>query len=240
MVVSAAVGALTFLWLNKKLEDFIESQTPEDHHASGHFAAAAAADPQRDPEHPPTERSALSRQGSKQKLNMRRSRSNLAVEASSKPGLGAAMGMWLGVLVDGLPEGILLGFLAAKRSLHMVLVISLFIANFPEAFASASMMSEAGMATWKIVGLWTIIFLATGGLCGASCALLVLTCPDGHLSREAHFAVEAVEGLTAGAMLACIAAVMLPEAFERSDKHFLSLSSGFLCTAGFLSAVVIK
>jgi len=42
-------------------------------------------------------------------------------------------------------------------------------------------------------------------------------------------------------MIACIATVMLPEAFHRAGKEgLLVFSSGFLCTAGFLVAVTMK
>lgn len=155
-------------------------------------------------------------------------------------GTGAAWAMWLGVLVDGIPEGILLGFLAAQHRLSMVLVLSLFIANAPEAFAAASFMKTAGVPRTTTIGIWALLCVITGCLCGLSCYLLLWLAPGGHIAPEIEYGVAAVEGVAGGAMIACIAAVMLPEAFERSNKDVLYLSSGFLCTTGFLVAVLLK
>merc|ERR1719310_1069888 len=74
-------------------------------------------------------------------------------EADSKK-MKLAMAMWLGVLADGIPESILLGFLAAERKLSLVLVISLLIANFPESFSSASLLKEGNMPSGKIITMW--------------------------------------------------------------------------------------
>lgn len=159
-------------------------------------------------------------------------------------GLKLAQSMFLGLLVDGVPESILLGFLAAERSLSLVLVVSLFIANFPEAFSSASLMKEAGVPVWKIIGMWTALAILTGVLACLACAGLLWvvggTVQDGQLPFHVALGVAAVEGIAGGAMIACIAAVMLPEAFARKSHGYLFMDSGFLCTAGFLMAVLIK
>lgn len=144
----------------------------------------------------------------------------------------AGLSMWLGVFIDGLPEGILLGFLAAEHHLSMVLVISLFIANFPEAFSSACLLHEARWSPWKILSMWTFHFLLTAILAMISCEL----CP---VDVEANLWVRIfeclIEGLAGGAMLACITAVMLPEAYEIHHDAI-----GLLCLAGFLVSVMLK
>jgi zinc transporter ZupT len=159
-------------------------------------------------------------------------------------GMRLAYAMFLGLVVDGIPESILLGFLAAENSLSLVLVLSLFVANFPEAFSSASLMKEAGVPVWKIVGMWTALMLITGILAGLACAGLLYFAGDAIRTGEMPFhiamCVAAVEGIAGGAMIACIAAVMLPEAFGRKHETNILMDSGFLCTAGFLCAVLIK
>lgn len=156
--------------------------------------------------------------------------------------LNFAMALFLGLLVDGIPEAALLGFLVAEGYLSYVLVLSIFVAHFPEAFSSASLMTEAGMARPVILGMWTGLCLLTGLLCMAACGVLVYCIggdPD-HKSFELEVGIASVEGLAAGSMICCISAVMLPEAYERQNKDYLLLSSGFLCAAGFLSAVALK
>jgi zinc transporter ZupT len=180
--------------------------------------------------------------------NYAESKSNVSTEATpliDKPALAleagthgttdktaAGISIWLGVFIDGLPEGVLLGFLAAEHRLSMVLVISLFIANFPEAFSSACLLKEAGWKTWKILSMWTLCFVLTALLAMASCAM----CPA---NLQVHIGLRAlecfIEGLAGGAMLACVTAVMLPEAFA-IHKDFI----GLLCLFGFLTSVVLK
>mmetsp|Transcript_107655 Transcript_107655/g.303236 ORF Transcript_107655/g.303236 Transcript_107655/m.303236 type:complete len:364 (-) Transcript_107655:128-1219(-) len=147
-------------------------------------------------------------------------------------GSAAGLSMWLGVFIDGVPEGVLLGFLAAENHLSMALIVSLFISNFPEAFSSACLLREAGWPSWKILSIWTLCFVLTGVLAMIACAF----CP---VHAEVHLWVRicecCIEGLAGGAMLACITAVMLPEAYEiHSD------AIGILCLSGFLFSVVLK
>lgn len=155
-----------------------------------------------------------------------------------------AFALFLGILVDGVPEGILMGFLAAEGHLSWVLVFSLLVANFPEAFSSASLMRQGGESKVKIVGMWGGLCLLVGALAGIACFGLMYffpSYPHGDLPQGCLLLVSLVEGITGGAMIACIATVMLPEAFQRAGKHgALCASSGFLCTAGFLVAVVLK
>jgi zinc transporter ZupT len=169
-----------------------------------------------------------------------------------------AFALFLGLLVDGVPEGILMGFLSAEGHLTPVLLISLFVANFPEAFSSASLLIKAQMPIFVIVGMWSGLCLLVGCLCGLSCYLLLYFFPaygaqNGHGDHAAGalpfsvlLGISLVEGLTGGSMIACISAVMLPEAFEQSggkeEKNNWSFytQSGFLCTAGFLMSVSMK
>jgi uncharacterized membrane protein len=172
-------------------------------------------------------------------------------ESVDKQGLVVALGIFLGLLVDGLPEGILMGFLSAEGHLTPVLLFSLFVANLPEAFASGSLMVQAGLSTGQIMGLWTGLMLLVGGLCGLSCYLLLFFFPTygahaaghggGDLPMSVLIGISLVEGITGGAMIACISSVMLPEAFANCDKNrpFLH-QTGFLCTAGFLVSVGLK
>lgn len=159
-----------------------------------------------------------------------------------------AFALFLGLLVDGVPEGILMGFLSAEGHLTPVLIISLFIANFPEAFSSASLLVQTRMSTAKIVGMWLGLCLLVGSLAGLSCYMLLSFYPAiGHHGFHSSLPISAlvfialVEGITGGAMIACISEVMLPEAFERVGKkgNFYA-QSGFLCTSGFLLSVALK
>jgi len=183
--------------------------------------------------------------------NKRMEATNKEIEAKmseadlAKRGKHVAFALFLGILVDGVPEGLLMGFLAAEGHLSAVLIISLLVANFPEAFSSASLMRQGGVSSSKIIAMWTGLCVMVGVLAGSACFFLKYffpTYPGGKdLPQSLLISVAIVEGITGGAMIACIATVMLPEAFQRSSKEgTLFLTSGFLCTAGFLLAVVMK
>jgi hypothetical protein len=160
-------------------------------------------------------------------------------------GNSVAYALFLGLLVDGVPEGILMGFLAAEGHLSTVLIVSLLVANFPEAFSAASLMVQGGLPVYIIVSMWTSLCLMVGVLAGASCYLLQVHFPKypaGDLPSSLLISAAVVQGLTGGAMISCIANVMLPEAFARGGGRHgpLIATSGFLCTAGFLVAVSMK
>jgi hypothetical protein len=175
------------------------------------------------------------------------------VDIANNKGLAAAAGIFLGLLVDGLPEGILMGFLSAEGHLTPVLIASLFVANLPESFASGSLMVQSqALSTATIMALWTGLCLLVGSLCGLSCYLLLYFFPNygvysshgghgGQLPMSVLIGIALVEGITGGAMIACISSVMLPEAFAQGDKNrpFLH-QTGFMCTAGFLVSVALK
>lgn len=170
---------------------------------------------------------------------------NESPREAARKGKQVAFALFVGLLVDGVPEGILMGFLAAEGHLSAVFVVSLFVANFPEAFSSASLMRQGEVGVCWILTLWCSLCLGVGALAGGSCFLLQQsfpTYPHGeNLPQALLLTVAVVEGITGGAMIACIATVMLPEAFERAGKAGpLWATSGFLCTTGFLLAVVMK
>lgn len=168
-----------------------------------------------------------------------------ATEASKRKARQVAFALFVGLLIDGVPEGVLMGFLAAEGHLTPVLVISLFVANFPEAFSSSSLLVLGKIPVYAIIGMWTLLCILVGCLAGLSCKLLLVAYPDFSegmkLPIEMLLIIAIVEGVTGGAMIACISSVMLPEAFERAGKDgSLFMSSGFLCTSGFLTAVFLK
>lgn len=156
-----------------------------------------------------------------------------------------ALKLYAVLLVDGIPEGILMGFLAAEGFLSTTLVISFLIANFPEAFAGAVLMQKGGFPRWQIVGVWGGLMLVIGMLAGVSCDLLLMVDPEftgeTHVPFEIQILVSVMEGLAGGAMISGIAGTMLPEAYERRNKTgWMVTSGGFLCTIGFLTSVGIK
>merc|ERR550525_43433 len=85
-----------------------------------------------------------------------------------------AMNLFMMLLVDGVPEGILMGFMAAQGFLSPTFTLSLLVANFPEAFASSTLFLPGQMPVAQILALWTGLMLLVGSLAGISCYLLLM------------------------------------------------------------------
>ncbi|EKX42327.1 hypothetical protein GUITHDRAFT_60925, partial [Guillardia theta CCMP2712] len=143
-----------------------------------------------------------------------------------------ALMIWLGILIDAIPESMVIGFIVAEGSRNpLVFVIGVFLSNFPEAMASANTMKHVGLNTVTILLLWTSTCVITG--LGAMFGAAIM--PSSGLSGDFELFVKAMEGLAAGAMLTMIAQTMLPEACEKGGAL-----TGIFCSCGFLSALLAK
>lgn len=139
---------------------------------------------------------------------------------------GAALAIWLGILLDGIPESLVLGTIQAKSSISLSLIAGLFISNYPEALSSSIGMKHQGLSFGRILLMWSSLVLVTG-LGAALGALFFAT------ASAANFAV--IEGIAAGAMLTMIAQTMLPEAYIKGGNVV-----GLATLAGFLVALFFK
>mmetsp|Transcript_37233 Transcript_37233/g.97523 ORF Transcript_37233/g.97523 Transcript_37233/m.97523 type:complete len:523 (+) Transcript_37233:361-1929(+) len=146
----------------------------------------------------------------------------------------AALMIWLGILIDGIPESFVLGILSnnGNQSSLLTFVIGVFLANFPEAMSSSGTMKACGMKVTTILGMWTTILVGTGFGAALGAALF----PPGSNENEDTLLITAgIEGLCGGAMLTMIANTVLPEAFEQGGNVV-----GLSCLMGFMSALAVK
>jgi CRP-like cAMP-binding protein len=168
--------------------------------------------------------------------------SELQLRSESEKHSGAPLAIWLGILIDGIPESIVIGagladllverahIVEQLRFLHIIpytLIAGLFLSNFPEALSSAANMRKQGMGNKKIMFMWTSLMILTG--IGAGLGFLL----GGILPLTW---IVFTEGGAAGAMLTMIASAMIPEAVHLGSPHAVGLST----LSGFLSAIVFK
>jgi len=161
--------------------------------------------------------------------------------AEERPGSGLAV--WLGLLIDGIPESIvigsgLMGLVAGRLAetgsvsfgqvLPYTLIAGLFLSNFPEALSSSVAMRAQGFSHVRVLSLWTVLMIVTA--LGAGVGYLV-----GDIVP--HVPLVAVEGIAAGAMLTTIASTMIPEAVHLSGSPS---RSGLATLAGFVAAAAFK
>ena len=155
---------------------------------------------------------------------------------------GAPLAIWLGILLDGIPESFVIGSgllvllqseagLAAPGRFGDVipytLIAGLFLSNFPEALASSANMRLQGWGKQRIFMLWFSLMVITAA--GAAVGFILA---DSISSVWLSF----TEGLAAGAMLTMIAAAMIPEAVHMGKANAVGLGT----LAGFLAAISFK
>lgn len=154
----------------------------------------------------------------------------------------SGMAIWLGLLIDGIPESFVIGagfltLLSVKLGaglepsftevLPYTLIAGLFLSNFPEALSASMGMKKSGMSTGKIMMMWMslVIIIGIGALVGY------------YIGSSIPHEIEiAIEGLAAGAMLTMIAQTMIPEAVHLGGAKVVGLST----LIGYLSAVAFK
>ena len=157
---------------------------------------------------------------------------------------GAPMAIWLGILLDGIPESFVIGSAlvvsvataisqSGAESVTFVsifpytLIAGLFLANFPEAMSSSIGMKMQGWSNSRIFLMWFSLMVLTAIGAGVGYWL------GGSVD---HGIVILIEGLAAGAMLTMIAAAMIPEAVHLGGSSVTGLST----LSGFLAAISFK
>ncbi len=137
---------------------------------------------------------------------------------------GAPLAIWLGILLDGIPEALVIGASALHGGhVSYSLVAGLFLSNFPEVLSSSVGMRQQGMAFARVFTMWLSLMVLTG-LCAAVGALVLVESP--------LVVVSVLEGIAAGAMLTMIAETMMPEAYFKGGSVV-----GLSTLAGFLVAI---
>lgn len=146
-------------------------------------------------------------------------------------GASAALAIWLGILIDGVPESLIIGTMAiSAEGISLAFIAGVFLANLPEAMSSAVSMLKNKMSVSRIMIMWGSLCLLTG-LGAAFGATILPADPTGNM----FYLILGVEGLAAGAMLTMIAETMLPEAFEQGGRIV-----GISTLLGFLAALIVK
>jgi ZIP family zinc transporter len=140
---------------------------------------------------------------------------------------GSALAIVLGIVLDGIPESIVIGLgLLAGEGVSVAVLAAVFLSNLPEAVAATSGLAKAGWARRRILGLWLLVTAVAGLASLAGYALL----EDASASTIAF-----VLAFAGGAVLTMLADTMMPEAFEHGGKLV-----GVFTTVGFAIAFALS
>jgi zinc transporter, ZIP family len=122
-------------------------------------------------------------------------------------GVGGAMGIVVGSVVDGVPESVIFGIqVGTGFPISLSFLAAVFISNIPQSIAPSADLSAAGWSARRVGTLWFWIVLA----CGIAAALGFLAT---DLSSEATGGRMAA--LAAGGLLAMLTNSLMPFAYER-------------------------
>lgn len=122
-------------------------------------------------------------------------------------GAGAAMGIVVGSVVDGVPESLIFGIqIGTGTTISLAFLAAVFVSNIPQALAPSADLVQRGWGVGRLALLWGLVVLA----CGVAAALgylATVALPDAYGSRAAAIA--------AGGLLAMLTNSLMPFAFER-------------------------
>jgi zinc transporter, ZIP family len=142
-------------------------------------------------------------------------------------GGGSGTAIFLGALLDGVPESLILGIgLGLGGSISVAFLFSVFVSNIPEGVAGTVSLQTEGHSRGRVILMWSSLLIASAIAAGL-----------GYLLTKQTNAIEGVylEAFAAGAMLTMLADTMMPEAFKHGGKVV-----GLLTVLGFLVAAIIS
>jgi ZIP family zinc transporter len=138
----------------------------------------------------------------------------------AETGSGAAM--FLGALLDGIPEAFILGIgLAIGGSISVAFITAVFVSNVPQGVAGTASLQAAGYSNRRIFLMWTALTVTSAVVASL-----------GFVFAEAlHAQGIYAAAFAAGAVLTMLANSMMPEAFEHGGP-----AVGLVTVLGFLVA----
>jgi len=140
---------------------------------------------------------------------------------------GAALGIVLGTVLDGVPESAVIGLtFHANGSIGVAYAVSVFVSNVPESLSSTAGLRRGGWSRAHVLGLWVGITLISGVASLLGYALFAHATPD---------LIAFVLAFAGGAILTMLADTMMPEAYRYGGKLV-----GVITTLGFATAFVMQ
>jgi zinc transporter, ZIP family len=144
---------------------------------------------------------------------------------AGKKGSGAVI--FVGTLLDNIPESIVLGMsLGLGGGIGVAFLAAVFISNFPEGVAGTANLAASGHSRRSMFYMWTALVLVS-----AVCTVIGYGLVDWVPGADGRL----VQAFAAGAVLTMLADAMIPEAFEHGGRL-----AGLFTVLGFGAAGVLS
>jgi len=138
----------------------------------------------------------------------------------------APLAIWLGLMLDDIPEALVIGSSLVHSQVSVSLIAGLFLSNYPEALSSSVGMMRQGFPFQRVFSMWSSLTVFTG--IGAALGSL-------FFASVSPFIFFFVEGVAAGSVLTVVVETMLPEAYIKGGSII-----GFSTLMGFLAALFFQ
>jgi ZIP family zinc transporter len=139
---------------------------------------------------------------------------------------GRGLSIVLGAVLDGIPESIVLGaMILAGGTVSPAFFAAVLLSNVPEGFSASADLHREGRDPKWILGLWTLVVVASG--VASALAWLLLD--------EAGPAIPFVQAFAAGGLITMLVDTMIPEAYEDSGDR-----AGLVTVLGFALAFLLS
>ncbi|MBM7662659.1 ZIP family zinc transporter [Bacillus mesophilus] len=138
----------------------------------------------------------------------------------------SGLAIFIGSIMDAIPESTIIGVsLLEGHSVSWVIIIAIFVSNFPEGLSSSIGMKKDGYSKKKILSLWLIVMLLS-----SVSSLLGYVLID----VSSLILITTIGAFAAGGIFAMVSSTMLPEAFEEGGPLV-----GFISALGLLTALIL-
>lgn len=135
---------------------------------------------------------------------------------------GSPWAMFIGALLDGVPESFVLGStLAVGGAIDAAFLVAVFVSNVPEGVAGTASLRATGATNRRILANWTTLVVVSAIVAGVGFLLADVTPHQGIY----------VEAFAGGAVLTVLADSMMPQAFRFGGR-----AVGLLTVLGYIVA----
>jgi zinc transporter, ZIP family len=150
---------------------------------------------------------------------------NQRKRSQQNPSGHSGLAIFVGTMIDSLPEAIVIGISMIDAKVSMVLVIAIFISNLPEGLSSTIGLKHDQYPKSRILFLWISAFVLT-----AFCSLAGYMLLDGASEEVIAF----INTFAAGGIVAMVSSTMMPEAYEDGGPIV-----GLITSVGLIISLVL-